>query len=343
MVLEATVNAQLEDLSHLSVWVLTDNRAGHVNQSLGLAHALGFENLQMINTKVAGMAKWLRVFSPGAVMADMLPEQTPDVIIGTGWGVSKINRWLGKMYPDAFTIQLMEPSCSTAEYDVVAAPAHDKVAVAENVITTVGVPNLITQDKLKQEQSRWASRLNECPGPRLAVLIGGASKRYKFGVPQARRLADDVIKFAVQKGYSLLVTVSRRTGELPTNELRAAFASSGLPYYFWDGAEPNMIDNPFIAYLSMAEAAVVTAESVSMISEACSAGVPTYLWGMHDFRPGKFQIFYDQLMQQQRVARFDDGIMLRTPDYPLADTEQVAGFVRGRLLKHLQQVKHSAV
>ena len=69
-----------------------------------------------------------------------------------------------------------------------------------------------------------------------------------------------------------MVTPSRRT---PAG-LRAALAAGLGPGAVWDGAGAN----PYPGMLALAEAAVVTADSVNMASEAASAGLPVLVAGV---------------------------------------------------------------
>src|SRR3546814_14068850 len=73
------------------------------------------------------------------------------------------------------------------------------------------------------------------------------------------------------RGVGLMVTPSRRTG--PDNEaiLRARLA--GLPAEIWDGEG----ENTYFAYLGLADAILVTADSVNMVCEAASTGKPVQL------------------------------------------------------------------
>ena len=47
----------------------------------------------------------------------------------------------------------------------------------------------------------------------------------------------------------------------------------GLPAFIWDGSGAN----PYFGMLGAADAIVVTADSVSMISEAAATGKPVYI------------------------------------------------------------------
>ncbi len=323
-----------ENISKRTVWILDDGRMGHKNQSIGLANALGFKNITFIPVKPRKFGDILGIFNPSWRFEEMPKEPFPDVVIAAGYRTSYMTRWIKRKSPKSCVVQLMTPSGSPYDYDVVVASMHDKPRQADNVMTTIGALNKITPALLKQEADRWETRLAECPPPRLAVVIGGKSSRFTFTEEDAKMLASEVITFAAEKGYSLLVTTSRRTGEAQTEILRQAFQKSEVPAYFWcvDGKGSGR-DNPYLAYLALAEAVMVTAESVSMISEACTAGKPVYIWGHSRFRMGKFRVLYDILEGQHRIADFDGNTVLRAPDYPLNDTERVADFVRSKLSK----------
>jgi uncharacterized protein len=70
------------------------------------------------------------------------------------------------------------------------------------------------------------------------------------------------------------VTTSART---PQAAAQALFAELDMPFHAhrWQAVESA---NPFHAYLALADEIVVTADSISMITEACATGKPTYLF-----------------------------------------------------------------
>jgi mitochondrial fission protein ELM1 len=73
---------------------------------------------------------------------------------------------------------------------------------------------------------------------------------------------------------SLRISFSRRTPkkvvEVITGEL-----SSNSKVYIWDGKDPN----PHLGHLALANTFIITADSISMLSEACSTGKPVYVVG----------------------------------------------------------------
>jgi hypothetical protein len=84
----------------------------------------------------------------------------------------------------------------------------------------------------------------------------------------AERLAGGLRRMAEQSGCGLMVTASRRTGPRAFSLIRDALKD--LPAKIWDGKG----ENPYFAYLGLADAIVVTEDSVNMVSEAASTGKP---------------------------------------------------------------------
>ena len=72
----------------------------------------------------------------------------------------------------------------------------------------------------------------------------------------------------------MLVTTSARTLEQTTDALFSGIESPSL-LYKWKKDDP---DNPFFAFLGLADHVIVTADSVSMMTEACATGRPVYLY-----------------------------------------------------------------
>src|SRR5207248_9117292 len=84
-------------------------------------------------------------------------------------------------------------------------------------------------------------------------------------------IADAIAAIVRSTGGSAVVTPSRRTGEAGLALLRGRLA--GLPCAIWDGTGDNRYD----AYLAIADALLVTADSVSMVSEAAATGKPVHV------------------------------------------------------------------
>jgi hypothetical protein len=106
------------------------------------------------------------------------------------------------------------------------------------------------------------------------VLVGGSSPPYRLDAAVARRLAAAADAHARATGGSLLVTTSART---PPDAAAALFAALTTPSYphRWEASAP---DNPYLAFLALADDIIVTGDSASMLTEACATGKPVALF-----------------------------------------------------------------
>lgn len=337
------------DVAALRLLIISDGRPGHESQSLGLVQALGVADPEIVTLRPVwptGVMARLSRLLPVTWRYVALPDARQlDVVVGTGWQVSRVVRAMKRQNPGLFTVQMMRPSGRPKDYDVVVLPTHDLTGWgarrwqgAGNVVRTLAAPNRITKALLDQEAARWQQRVRQVGAPRLAVLVGGATKRDAFDAKAAAMLGTELAKAAKAKGFGLMVSTSRRTGEAATRALQKALQESGVPLVFW--APPGVLpeqdlgrDNPYHAFLGLAEAVVVTADSVSMVSEAATAGKPVHLWPMPGKLPKKFKVLFDALAEQGRVRWWDGKLALRPAAAGLMDTLLAAGFVRSRLQK----------
>jgi hypothetical protein len=139
----------------------------------------------------------------------------------------------------------------------------------------------------------------------------------------ARKLGQNLAALAQTRGVGLAVTVSRRTGTENTSALRTALKDT--PAVIWDGQG----ENPYAGFLALADGIIVTADSISMLSEACAVGKPVYVADM----PGgsaKFERFHQSLRSAGHTRPYT-GDFEFWPATPLAETARVAAFVRDRL------------
>ena len=93
----------------------------------------------------------------------------------------------------------------------------------------------------------------------------------------------------------------------------------------WDGAG----DNPYYGLLALADAIVVTEDSVSMVSEACATSAPVLLASL----PGRSRhigLFNRLMIEDGRVRPFA-GRLEVWPVEPINDTQAAGDEVRRRL------------
>ena len=309
----------------LTIWVVSDGRAGIENQALGLAEAV--ERLTPAEIAVKHI-RWRPLFDrlPSAFKtpamlaptSDPLTAPWPDLWIATGRATlplsTRVKAW---SQGRTFVVQTQDPRWSNASYDMIVAPAHDGLS-GDNVFEITGSPHRITPARIAQAAPAFADRIAPLPRPRVAVLIGGRSKAFDLTEAHAADLADQIADAVRASGGSLMLTFSRRTPEAARAVMTARL--SDLPGWIWDGAG----DNPLFGFLHYADHILVTEDSANMAAEAASTGKPVHVLPMIPLKSGdKFARLHDDLAERGATRPFDGTLDGWTYD-PLAETERAA-------------------
>lgn len=257
------------------IWVITEGLAGTENQCLGIVEAL--ESKMPIRAEIKKisltspwkyLSPWLGVECAGSFTPPPTPPW-PDILIASGRKSIAASRYIKKQSGgNTFTVQIQDPRINPASFDLVAVPAHDPTR-GQNVIVTTATPNRITPEKLDRAKAEWDHVFGKLPAPRIAVLIGGSTKKSKATERALDKLAATLEDMALK--YSLMITTSRRTGDKATQKLNDRLAKYNN-VFFWNGKGAN----PYMGMLACADYIAATNDSTSMLSEAASTGKPVY-------------------------------------------------------------------
>lgn len=313
------------------VWALHDSKAGMRSQVLGLAEATGLPFVEKA-LRVRRPWAWLPPqvwLAPLAAVADQgwpLRPPWPRLVIGCGRNTAApalaIRRAAGGR---TLAVQIQDPRIGRDAFDLMVVPAHDRLR-GKRVVVTAGAVHRVTPERLA-EALRGFPALTALPRPVVGVLLGGANRAYRFDPTRLGAIAAAIAAAVRRCGGSVVATPSRRTGAAGLAALREHLGS--LPGEIWDGAGTN----PYYAYLAIADALLVTADSVSMISEAAATGKPVHVIAL----PGgdrKFARFHER-MQRAGVTRPFVGDIEAWSYAPLDDTARAGAAVRELLLAHL--------
>lgn len=308
-------------------WILTDGSVGMENQGLAVAEAVG---LPVSLKRVRRADPWrllptaLQILvPPRALIPAGLTPPWPRLLISIGRRSVPLALAIRKRAGGAtFALHIQNPQVPPRLFDLVAAPVHDGLA-APGVVTTLGAPHRVTPQKLSAEAASFKSETKSLPRPFLTVLLGGDSRGFRFDLETARRMGRALAALARKTGGSLLITPSRRTPAEAGAALREALA--GLPHLYWAGKGPN----PYFGYLGLADAIVVTADSVNMVTEAAGTGKPVYVYPLpgHSARLARFHA----AMARHGATRPFTGALDSWSYAPVNDTEVIAGAVRRAL------------
>jgi len=306
------------------VWVLTDGRAGHISQTLGLAEALTPSPI----VKRIGLKPPYRQLSPflgwgngRALTPDSAPilAPWPRLVITSGRSAIPIaldiKRKTGGRTP---VVNVQDPGWLRGRFDLIIVPEHDELT-GPNVMTTAGALGRITPAKLAEAAAEFGPRLDHLPHPRVAVLIGGANAVFRTSPAVAQRIGRALAEIAAQ-GFGLMVTFSRRTGAEMESIVRNALAGSAAD--IWSGDGPN----PYFAYLALADVILATEDSASMVSEAATTGKPIHILPLEGGSP-KFTRFHDA-MCARGITRPYAGAIENWIYPPFDETARAADAVR---------------
>jgi mitochondrial fission protein ELM1 len=313
-------------------WIVTDGSVGMEAQGIAVAEAVGLP-FSLRRVRVTGAMKFvpapLQLLVPPARLLrfvasnEKLEAPWPRLIISIGRRSVPVALAIKRLAkPHAFALHIQNPKVPARLFDLIAAPVHDGFA-APNVVATFGAVHSVTPERLAGAGKRYASNIEALPHPRIAVLLGGESQAFSFPPELAAAFGAKLAGLARQAGASLLVTPSRRTRPDSLAALTAAIKD--VPHTVWDGSG----ENPYFAFLALADAIVVTEDSVNMVTEAAGTGKPVYVQALAG-RSSRLSRFH-RLMRERGATRPFAG-KLETWSYePINDTEVVAATIRRAL------------
>jgi uncharacterized protein len=303
-------------------WILSEGYAGLQAQALGLAEAAGLHpEMRVLAPRVPW--KWVTASlwpAPLAAVPDAVRAPLPELVIGCGGVAAAVGAALrGDGRP---VVQVQHPRMDPRRFDLIVVNRHDGLT-GPNVVVTRTALHRATPARLAAAADVWRPRFAHLKRPLVAVLVGGSNGRFRLDAAVARELAGQLVAMMRCDGVGIAVTPSRRTDPAATRVLAEALVPLGG--YVWDGNG----DNPYFGMLALADAIVVTVDSVSMISEAVATAAPVMLAKL----PGRSRrkaLFTEGLLREGRVREFAGRLEL-WPVAPLDDTPAAAAEMCRRL------------
>ncbi len=301
------------DPAHPRIWVLDDPRPGTSAQALGIAERLGepFRRIPLIwnwKTHFAGLVpggSLMGLGRPGITATDL--SHPPELVISAGRRSAAVALWM-KAHTGCRIVHCMSPGVAgllrRSEFDLLVLPEHDHAAPAPNVFTILGAPHRMSQAALAVARETWDERLAHLPHPRVALLIGGPPKSTNMAPALAHQIGQRIARLVAVTGGSIMATTSRRTGREATEALAAGLGPCLHVLYRW--GEPG--ENPYRGFLANADVIVITADSVSMISEACATNAAVYV-ALPELASRRQQRLSKSLFDAGQARPFDKSIV----------------------------------
>ena len=265
------------------VWLVTDGKPGHQNQSEGLVQALASRiPLEVKRLPVLPFWKSLigKLFYKNFVLK-LFPA--PDLVIGAGHRTHKTLLLLSRLF-GAKSIVLMKPGLPKFMFDLCVIPEHDAVAASRRVIVTRGVLNRVVPVEKKN--------INQG-----LILIGGPSKHYDWNTDEVMQQIESVA--SEMRHIQWIVSDSRRTpGE--TSSALKALEIENVEYISVEDVDSEWLPEK----LGKASYTWVTSDSVSMVYEALTSGSLVGLLEVPEISESRVSRGVNKLLEEGRVLGF---------------------------------------
>jgi mitochondrial fission protein ELM1 len=238
---------------------------------IALSEAIGlpFEVKQLEYNRLHGLGprllgRSLASLTPASRKA-VLDEPPPDLTISTGHRSVPIVRALRRRCQGRTrSIHVGFPRVSPDRFDLVIATPQYPIADHPKLLR---IPYALTRAAV---EPRDVAGLAPLPSPRRLLIVGGPTLFWNLDEPALLRTLDRILEEAGAEGGSVMVTTSPRTPPGLSAQIGSMLTSTGVPTIL---ARPG--ENPaYASLLAAADSLRVTADSVSMVSDAIWTGKP---------------------------------------------------------------------
>lgn len=273
------------------VIILSDDIKGHYHQALGVAKWLerlsGAKIEQTMQVpKFYGLQKLLNLKISARKLAKSGPEYSrkwlskcgvsaggfePETLfISAGSSAAPFTLALAKSTGNKSAVIMTPSVLGTKPFDFAIIPEHDyHSSEDQNILATLGAPNHIYEPELEEVSEAFFAGQEFRSKKILAVLIGGSDANYNINPEWTENTFWELRRIDEIK---ILLTTSRRTGKAVDNKIYEILKDvPALAYMLLISRKTD--NNSISAMLGKATHVLVTEDSVSMVSEAATAGL----------------------------------------------------------------------
>ncbi|NNP73890.1 nucleoside-diphosphate sugar epimerase [Acinetobacter defluvii] len=289
---------------------VSDGKAGHRSQAIGLFKAMQRQSTQSITFEEISIEK-LAIFSlvMGVFKKSVQNvERVPDYILGVGSHTQLRVLLLGKVYKNAKTVILMKPNFPFFWFDFAVIPEHDEVQASDRVIVTQGALNPIVNEQRHQQN-------------RILIALGGSSKRHQWNAEKVLQNIESIVENNLHA--EIILTTSRRTPNEFLAQLEQHHFAEKLHIFPVEQTPQGWI----FEEMQLAEAVWVTEDSVSMIYEALTAGCKVGVIMIDRLKEDRITQSIDQAVVKKLIAT-----QVHLSQLPIAQTFKEADRVATYLL-----------
>ncbi len=307
-----------------TVLVLTDGKAGHINQSMAVAEMIegalgsklkshGIKEPPIVKIHVVELRfknKFLRaVMDICSIFAGRrcqgclrclrpclkkdsfmnIKSRYADIIISCGASTVGTNIFL-KYENNAKNIIIMRPGLGRSKrFNLVILPRHDEPGrLSSNMLVTQVAPNKVREGLIEHDALRTTPvrrGLGEGGNNGIGLLIGGDAKNFRLEEDTVDRVVEGVLMIAEETDRDIFISTSRRTSREISSSLKEKLGNNKRCRLLVIANEKN-IEDAVPRIFGLSEVILVSSDSVSMISEAVSSGKYVVVFGAKGQGPG---------------------------------------------------------
>ena len=160
-------------------------------------------------------------------------------------------------------------------------------------------------------------------GKKIAVNIGGDTKDNKVDDETIQKLILSLNQFSADYECSLMITTTNRTSEPLKKALTSLTENPNI--ILWTGGSRN----PYAGFLGVADAIIVTSDSINMISEACSTGKPVNIFPLG--KNSKKREKFIGSLEKMGLVKYFNGEYRSWSYEPLNETARIANLINIKL------------
>ncbi len=314
----------MEQKNKAIVLAINDGRKGHFNQILGVLNNLPFKHhvINLTPSKIGKLPNELVIYNALGISRHTKhnfntfvdKNDFPLIVLSAGRKSFAFARYIKKQALKAgkktILCQFMYPNFKSKDADLifVTDKKYCKKSQNNNVVYKELAANNINSTVLNESSLKLRQALKEqnLKEPYTTLMLGGNHKnKVVYSKQDAINMAENLAKSINAESGTLLISTSRRTPKEFSDKLYKECKKRFKNIYFYNFLENNLCFNPYYGFFNVANNIIVTYDSVSMISEACSLGSNTPIWIYDNFvvKYAKFDL-YKKLQNKGYVANF---------------------------------------
>ena len=272
---------------HTTVWCLLGKKAGDNTQVRALADELGWPS-EMKHIVARPWELLVHVGHQATLRGIDLAQSSPlcapwpDVVISAGRRNEPVAQWI-KAQTGGKTklVHMGRPWTPLARWDLIITTPQYFLPRQDNVLHNALPLLRQNPDALRAAGEDLLPQLGSLPRPWVALLMGGDSGRFVMTADKGRRLGALARDLSQAAQGSILATDSPRTPVRAGDAMQAELGEHSYCYRFHArGTEGE--NNPYLGLIALADAFIVTGESMSMLAEATATGRPVYVFDVGD-------------------------------------------------------------